>query len=419
MRVNLRSGRGVVTAELGGLRYRELGPTAPSVVEPLRQRIANALDRPAVGASLLELSRGTRRVVILVPDATRKAALPEVLPLVLERLALAGVATQAITVLVACGTHPPATGAELGALLGPLPGGVRVVQHDASAEESLALAGTLPTGLSVRLNRRILEADLVLGISAVQHHYFAGFGGGPKLVFPGVAGYEEIQQNHGRVIDLSVRPVRRNQACEPGRITGNPVAEEIAAAARLRPPEMVLLMVMGATGTPVWVEAGPLEAVYPPACAQVREWFEVEAGLYRRVIVSAGGYPSDHTLIQAHKALDAACRFAADGAEVVLVAACDGGAGSPAVAPFLADPRPEVLISRLAERYVQYGHTVLRFVEKTARVRVLAMTGLDDELVRRLGMRPVPDLAAIIDRWRTEDPHEPVAVMAGTAVYPR
>ncbi|OYW04903.1 MAG: hypothetical protein B7X11_02435 [Acidobacteria bacterium 37-65-4] len=97
--------------------------------------------------------------------------------------------------------------------------------------------------------------------------------------------------------------------------------------------------------------------MFPRACEKVREWFEVEAGPFRRIVVAAGGFPTDHTLIQAHKALDAACRFAAPDAEVLFVAACDGGAGSPAMEPFLADPRAAAIVARLAEEYVQYGHS--------------------------------------------------------------
>jgi nickel-dependent lactate racemase len=151
----------------------------------------------------------------------------------------------------------------------------------------------------------------------------------------------------------------------------------------------------------------------------VRSWFEVEGGPFRRMVVSAGGFPTDHTLIQAHKALDAACRFATDDAEVLFLAACDGGAGSPAMEPFLADPRASAIIARLSEEYVQYGHTTLRLVEKTGRFRVAAKTELPADLVTRLGMRAEPHVSAVLDRWRDEDPHGTVGLMAGPAVYPR
>lgn len=419
MIIRLRYGREHRIADLRGLRCQDLRPDLPRHPVGVEALVNAALDKPVSGPALVERARGARRVVILVPDATRKATLSQVLPLVLARLARAQVAPEHITVLVACGTHPPADAATLAALLGELPAGTTVVQHDAHDDAALVAVGSLPTGLSIRLHRTVAEADLLLAISTVQHHYFAGFGGGPKLVFPGVAGYEEIQVNHGRVLDLTVRPPRRHPSCEPGVIAGNPVAEEIATAASLRPPDLALLMVMGEDGVPAWAESGPLAVVFPRACAQVRGWFEVEAGPFRRMVVSAGGYPGDHSLIQAHKALDAACRFAEPGAEVLFAAACDGGAGSPALEPFLADPRPGVIIASLAERYVQYGHTLLRLVEKTSRFRVHMLSEMPADLVRRLGMEPAPDFSAALDRWRDDSPGEVVGLMAGAAVFPR
>jgi lactate racemase len=415
--LRLPYGRGFLAADLRGLRVWDLRPATPRHTPPVAQLLDNALDRPAQGPPLTELAKGRRRVTVLVPDATRKAWLAEVLPEVFARVQRAG--SDAITVLVACGTHPPVAGEALGGLLGPLPAGVRVLQHDAHDASALVQIGTLASGQPVRLNRLAVEADLLVVVSTVQHHYFAGFGGGPKLVFPGVAGYEETQANHGKVIDLASDPPRRHPRCEPGVLDGNPVAEEIAAAARLRPPDFALLLVPGGEGRPAWCVGGPLDVIYPRACDQVRAWFEATGGPFCRLVVSGGGFPFDHTLIQAHKALDAACRFAAQDAEVLFVARCDGGVGSPDMEPFLADPRAAAIVARLVEKYVQYGHTTLRLVEKTGAFRVLVRTELPAELAERLGMAVVPDLGAVLDRWRHEAPEETVGLMDGPAVYPR
>jgi nickel-dependent lactate racemase len=419
MILRLPYGRGFITADLRGLHCHELRPEVPHHAPPVAALVETAVDRPVERPALAELARGAQRVTLLVPDATRKSALPEVLPPVLDRLRQAGVEPSAVTVLVACGTHPAADESSLAALTGPVLPGVRVLQHDARDDSALVEVGKLTTGEPVRLHRAAVEADLLVAISSVQHHYFAGFGGGGKLIFPGGAGYAEIQANHRKVIDLSTDPPRRHPACEPGVLVGNPVAEEIAATARLCWPRFAVLLVAGADGKPAWSAGGPLEVVYPLACDRVRRWFEVEAGPFDRIVVSAGGFPSDHTLIQAHKALDAACRFATDDAEVLFLAACDGGPGSPAMEPFLADPRVSAIVTQLAEDYVQYGHTTLRLIEKTGRFRISAKTGLPGELVARLGMRPEADVAAVLDRWREEDPHGTIGLIAGPAVYPR
>lgn len=417
MIVRLPYGTSSLVGDLRGLRCYALAPSAPRHAPPLSNLVRGALDA-SQGASLEDLARGCQSVTILVPDATRRAFLPEVLPELVGRLHRAGVGNDAICVLVACGTHPPAAPAALVALVGALPAGIRVVQHDCRATDDLVPVGTLPGGRVVRLHRLAVECDLLLSVSTVQHHYIAGFGGGPKMVFPGVAGYEEIQANHAKVIDLGQVPPRRHPACEPGVLAGNPVAEEIAAAAALRPVDLAVVMVAGGEGRPAWVAAGSPETIFPAACGMARQWYEVEAGPFRRLVVAAGGFPTDHTLIQAHKALDAACRFAEPGAEVVFVATCEGGLGSPDMEPFLADPRPEAIVARLAERYVQYGHTTLRILEKTSRFQVLVRTELEASVVQRLGMTPVADVEDVFDRWREEEGGAVVGVMIGAAVFP-
>ncbi len=419
MILRLPFGRDAIAADLRGLHCRILQPSAPPVSPDTRAMVAAALDEPVGAAPLADLARGRRRVALLVPDTTRRLPLSEILPELLVRLAAAGVSDSAVTLLVARGTHPALPTDELDHLLGPLPSAVRVLQHDARDDRSLVPVGSLSSGPTVRLHRAAVEADLLITVSLVAHHYFAGFTGGPKMVFPGVAGYAEIQANHARVIDLSQVPPRRHPGCEPGVVAGNPVAEEIAAAAALRPPDLALLLVAGTDGRPAWAVAGPLEQAFPRATARARGWYEVDGGAYARVVASAGGWPSDHTLIQAHKALDAACRFAAPGAEVLFVAACEGGAGSADMEPFLADPRPEAIIGRLLERYVQYGQTTLRLVEKTARFRVSCVTRLDRALAERLGMRPVAGVQEVLERWRNEAAGDAVAVVPGPPVYPR
>ena len=133
------------------------------------------------------------------------------------------------------------------------------------------------------------------------------------MVLPGVAGYGEIQANHARVFDFSDGAAIRRPECEPGRLEGNPVAEEIGAAADLRPPDLAVCLVPAGNGGIAEAVAGPWREAYAVAVARVRAVFEVSEGLSDLVVASGGGAPSDETLIQAHKGLDAACRFSRPG----------------------------------------------------------------------------------------------------------
>jgi len=418
--VTLPCGAERLAVDLRGLRVRPLAPSAPGGGDPARI-VGDAVDRPLSGPPLLELARGRGSAVLVVPDATRRIELPRILPVFLTRLREAGIPAERTLVVVACGTHPGLGAAGLRELVGELPAGAELAEHDSRDEASLMAVGELRPGLPLRLHRRVVEAGLLITVGTVRHHYFAGFGGGPKMIFPGVAGHTEIQANHALVMSAAAGDgMRRNPGCEPGLLVGNPVAEEIRRGAALRPPDLAVCLVRGRDGGSAWAAAGPLEQSFEAAVERVRTWFEVPGGRPLELMVAAGGgTPEDATLIQAHKALDAACRFLAPGGELLFVAALEGGAGSPAMEPFLADPRPEAIVERLARGWVQYGHTTLRLVEKTGRYTVRLHSHLAPELALRLGFQPVAGPAEVADRWRAERPGATVGVMVSGAVYPR
>jgi len=404
--------------DLRGFRVRAFGPSAPSGRDAGALASA-ALDEPLAGSALVDIARGRGSVTIIVPDATRKASLPEVLPVVIERLQRAGIDDGAITVLIANGTHPAVGPEAITSLVGPLPGSIRVIEHD-SRDSELVSVGDLRAGLPLRLHPSAVDCGCLITVGTVRHHYFAGFGGGPKMVFPGVGGYEEIQANHGLVLDLSGDHVIRNPGCEPGVLDGNPVAEEIGRAAAFRPPDIALCLVEGREGGVAWAGAGPWGIVFEAAVARVRTWFEVSLPeQFDLMVACSGGSPTDSTLIQAHKGLDAACRFLKPGGELLWAASLDGGLGSEEMAPFVDDPNPESILARLSTRWVQYGHTTLRIVEKTSRHRVRLYSRIAPDIATRLGFEPVADPEALLGQWRDRHPGARVGVMATGTVFPR
>ncbi|HSN57429.1 MAG TPA: lactate racemase domain-containing protein [Candidatus Sulfomarinibacteraceae bacterium] len=419
MIVKLPYGDDTTAVDLRGLRVRPLLPFAPRGASDPRQLVARALENPLDGAPLRELAAGRRSAVVVVPDATRRIGLPALLPAILDRLLLAGIAREAVTILLACGTHPAAPEAAVAELVGEVPSGVGVRQHSSRDAAALTAVGELRPGLPLRLDAAAAAADLLITVGAVRHHYFAGFGGGPKMIFPGIAGHDEIQANHALVLRRTGAGLERHPGCEPGRLAGNPVAEEIARAADLRPPDLALCLVPGRDGGVAWAGAGGWRTAFSAAVERAREWYELPPERFEMVVAAGGGRPADASLIQAHKGLDAACRFAAPGAEVLFAAELGQGPGSPAMAPFLDDPRPETIAARLAEDYVQYGHTTLRIVEKTSRYRVHLMSRLDPELGRRLGFIPTDDLDEVAERWRNAAGGGRVGVLAEGPVWPR
>jgi nickel-dependent lactate racemase len=152
-----------------------------------------------------------QRVLVLVPDGTRTMPMP-LLFTALERTL--GPRVAALDFLVALGTHQPMTDRDLSRLVGrPVAGGQtgthRIVNHRWDDPSTFVTLGTIPaaeisalTGgrlaedVPVALNRMVVEYDHVIICGPVFPHEVAGFSGGTKYLFPGIAAPEIIHFTH-------------------------------------------------------------------------------------------------------------------------------------------------------------------------------------------------------------------------------
>ena len=73
--------------------------------------------------------------------------------------------------------------------------------HNGYESSSIANLGTTSRGTKVFLNRRLLDADLIVCVGAIEPHLLLGFGGGLKMIIPGCAGAETIGRNHLQGVD--------------------------------------------------------------------------------------------------------------------------------------------------------------------------------------------------------------------------
>ncbi len=164
-----------------------------------------------IDEALGSLDVSGERLLVIVPDNTRTMPMPEVF-VQLKRI-FSGPAA-ALDFLVALGTHPPLTPAELSDLFGQVVVGGRIGEHQIMnhrwddqgmleeigvipADEMAELTGgKMRLDLPVRINRTIFSYDRVLICGPVFPHEVVGFSGGNKYFFPGIAGPEIINVTH-------------------------------------------------------------------------------------------------------------------------------------------------------------------------------------------------------------------------------
>jgi nickel-dependent lactate racemase len=149
------------------------------------------------------------RVLAIVPDKTRDDNTHQIFPIADEFLARRGVA--AFDVLVAQGTHPPMTESQKRSKIGAADFSGHLYDHrwdepdelitlgELSAETVRELTGGLiDHAVPVRINKLLAPGvyDTVLVFGATVPHEVAGFAGGAKYFFPGVAGPELTHTTH-------------------------------------------------------------------------------------------------------------------------------------------------------------------------------------------------------------------------------
>ncbi len=188
------------------------------------QLTRNALNNPIRSAPLKECISPSDTVAILIEDQTRSSPKNYILRALLEELDEAQIPRENISVIVALGTHRELTSEELEALYGEdLVRGYSFINHNCYAPDLVPVA-KLKTGTVVKINRKVHEATFKIGIGSIFPHPMNGFGGGGKILFPGVSDFDSILEHH---LKYSFRG-----GSELGKLQGNPFYQEVCALAR-------------------------------------------------------------------------------------------------------------------------------------------------------------------------------------------
>jgi len=276
----------------------EIDLVPPAQHEPLPRidtAVAEALARPLASPPLGELARGARRVVIAIPDASRSCPTALFLPSLLDELRGAGVATNGVQVMVACGLHAATTAQQKAALVGRRTSAeVKVVDAQGLAQPN-AFLGQTRQSVPAFMNLTLAAADLVIAVGTVEPHLYAGFSGGAKTVGIGCAGAQTIAWTHSPV--FLERP-----GVELGCLVGNPFQEAVRAIAAKTKLRFALDAVVDEDGRVVALAAGEPVVVQERLAGGRRDaWFRTVAQRYD-VILAGIPAPKSESFYQASRA---------------------------------------------------------------------------------------------------------------------
>jgi lactate racemase len=263
----------------------------------------------------------------------------------------------------------------------------RVKMHnvDCKDDSQFVYFGTTSRGTRVAFHKLVAETDHIFCTGSVVHHFFAGFGGGRKALFPGVTSYETIRHNHSFMMDPNA---------VIGKLRGNPIYEDQIEGAEMCRPSFLLNVVMNEKYDLLRVFAGDYIAAHFEACRFVESVYS--ATLDKRadiVIASCGGYPKDINIYQLQKTMDNAWCAVREGGVVIILGECCEGSGSALYEQTMREcTTAERVAERLRDSFQIGAHKAYAVTRLMKKARFILVSALDPNLARTLLFTPAEDM---------------------------
>jgi nickel-dependent lactate racemase len=373
-----------------GLRVDTLVPGFRAPLPDPIATVRTALRNPIGTPPLREIVNPGERVVIVVNDITRLAHSDLFLPVLVDELNLAGIPDRDIVIVFALGIHRRHTAEEQRQIVGKdLARRILLIDHDAFDQNNLSFVGRTTHGNEIWVNRRVREAERVILTGEIVYHLIAGYSGGCKSLMPGVAGAATITFNHKFILD---------PRCRAGALDGNPAHEDMLEACGLFKPDFLLNVVLNVNGELAQVVAGHYDQAHRAGVETVNEIHQAPFERpYDVVIASAGGFPFDIDLRQAHKGMENAARALPAGGTLLYFAECREGAGGRALSEWVErfSSSGEMALA-LQSHFVVGGHKAYWIVRLGEQIRVFLISALPEALVRKCHLFAVSDPATAL-----------------------
>lgn len=377
------------------IRVDFLTPKNSTPIDNVSETLTVACDAPVGADALADMLTPDSTVVILVADLTRGHGTNEILPLCIQYLKDNGVPSNAIQVLIARGMHRKLTKEERDTFRSGGFRGVRFEEHDCDNVDKLSALLLTRRGTPVRINRAVKDADVVIILAPISFHYFAGFGGGRKLILPGVADRSAILANH-RMSLVEGKQVKLNPKCRPGILEGNPVHEDMLETVEAIESVFGINFVTDEEGGVVFINAGDPARSHAKACEAFRARCRREVPEpYDVVVVSAGGYPYDIDLLQTHKAIRHTADAVAAGGTILLYAECLEGVGSESLDAALSQDHGNFLKTAYDE-YAVNNQTAVSLLDLTERFKIGMVSAMNVDTLLAAGITPCVNAEAFI-----------------------
>lgn len=253
--------------------------------EEIKQRVTNPIGTP----KLSELAKGKEKVVIVVDDMTRITPVSKILPFVFEELEKANITKDQVTILLALGAHRPMNRHDCILKLGKeIVDTVNIENHH--PYENLTYVGESKMGTPIFVNTTYCNSDLKIAIGGIIPHPFAGFGGGAKIVLPGVSGIKTLEFNHRAAMEGG----------KGGFVRVTRIRKDIEEIANIVGLDFSINVVLSEKGDIVDISSGHFKDAHRKAMKIAKEAYSTQVTL-NNDICFLNLFPEDSELSQAGK----------------------------------------------------------------------------------------------------------------------
>lgn len=243
-----------------------------------QEEIVDKLRNPIGAEELRNLAEGKRKCCIIFDDATRPTKTYQMLTPVLKELHEGGLSDDQIVFVMATGAHAGRTLIDFRKKLGQdIPERYHVFNHN--PYENLEYLGETSMGTPVHINREVMSCDLKISVGAILPHFGYGFGGGSKMLLPGVAGIDWISPNH-----------HINEGAGPGKIEENVRRLDSEEAARMAGLDFVVNALLNADCDVAELFCGDLIEAHRAGVEAARSHYSTRVVRDADVVVG-NGYP--------------------------------------------------------------------------------------------------------------------------------
>lgn len=289
--------------------------------------IRRAFHSPIGQESIRKLAAGRKTAAIAVDDLTRPTQAYRFLPFIVDELNQAGIKDENIKIILAIGCHRPLMKVDQEKKLGKkMANGFPVYNHH--PYENLVNLGSTSRGTPVQINRYFVESDIKIGIGFITPHPIAAFGGGGKIVIPGLGSIDTIEKNHTPAFMGKIGSTGFSKGYD---INANELRLDMEEGARMAGLNLIVNSVGTSGGRTAGVFVGDLVQAHRAAIELARKVYMTEApgdadiGIFN-------AFPEDTELVQAQKGLNVwtgneTCRLVREGGKVVIATASSDGLG--------------------------------------------------------------------------------------------